>query len=565
MIKINKAELLFPILIFLAIFICWEIASRMSFEMLFILPPPSRILSQMWQKDDRLIYHTGVTFKTMAGGITLALIVAFPLAWIMVLWKTARLVFQPVFVIAQCVPMFALAPMMVLWFGWGYTAIVVPTALMIFLPLTMNVYQGIQSTPHHFLDYFRIHQATPWQMLYKLQLPWAAPHIFAGLRVAAAIAGIGAIAGEWAGAQEGLGLLMLESRRGMDLEMMFGALFCLMLLSLGFYGIIALIERQVFRYKFVHLMHRAVVASCFLLTLFGFSSCQTEQSELKLSEQHEQNLQETRLVLDWLPNPNHVPLYVGIEKGYFSQHGIKLKLHKIQNAADPIPYLQAGQTELAISYMPTMIKAIAHGANVTPIGVLIPQPLNALIYRIDSSIKTAADLNGKVFGYCVDGSGTKILDDILEQNGIVPSEKRNVSFDLVGTLGTKQVDVIYGAFWNIECEQLHILGIDTNFIELTDLGYPTYYELIVLAKKDSVQAGQEFFVGFQAALQQSIDFCQNYPEESFEIYLAANLDKGEKAREWERASWHRTYPLLAKTQKIDQNVWKVHAEWLNSQ
>ena len=123
--------------------------------------------------------------------------------------------------------MFALAPLMVFWFGWSYKAIVIPTALMLFFPLTMSIYHGFLSIPRDLLDYFTLHQATPWQLFSKLELPWALPHIIAGLRITVAIAGMGAVAGEWAGGQAGLGLLMLESRRGVDLEMTFAALFCL--------------------------------------------------------------------------------------------------------------------------------------------------------------------------------------------------------------------------------------------------------------------------------------------------------------------------------------------------
>lgn len=536
----------FAVLIFV-----WEYATQIYDHMLLILPPPSGILYQMTLNYQRLFYHSWETFKVMIGGIFLSLLVAFPIAWMMSLWSTASIILQPIFVIAQCIPMFALAPMMVLWFGWSYTAVVIPTTLMIFLPLTMNIYQGIKSTPIHFIEYFRIHQATPWQMLYKLQVPWALSNIFAGLRVAAAIAGIGAIAGEWAGAQAGIGMLMLETRRGADLEMMFAALFCLMLLSLSLYGVIALIERQLFRRKFVHLAQKAVVISSCLLTLLGMSSCQSNSAK-----------NETRLVLDWLPNPNHVPLYVGIEKGFFEKRGIKLHLLKIHDASDPLPHLASGQTELAISYMPSAIHAINQGANLKPIALLIPEPLNALIYRRDSGIKVPSDLNGKTFGYCVDGFGTKGLNYLLSVNQIIPKEKQNVSFDLVMTLGLKKVDVVYGAFWNIECEQLRSLGIETEHFKLTDLGIPTYFELVVMAREGSHESTPQFVMPFREALQESIDFCQLHPSEAFSIYVKANPDKSEKTRKWEYEAWQKTLPLFAQDQIIDTEVWNSYAVWL---
>lgn len=539
------------VLSFIILMLFWEFFSRLLFEMSFVLPPPSRIALQLWERHDRFLFNMWKTFQVMVGGFTIALFAAFPLAWIMALKRPARLFLQPLFVITQCVPMFALAPIMVFWFGWSYTAIVIPTALMIFFPLTMNIYQGLRETPSHLLNYFRIHQATPWQMLYKLQLPWALPHIFAGFRISAAIAGIGAVAGEWAGAQSGLGLLMLESRRGADLEMMFGALFCLLAISLSLYSVIAVMERVFSRYKFVHLARIGMMA-CLMLLGLNVTGCQSNSSATK---------QQTRLALDWLPNPNHVPLYAGLHKGIFAKHGINLQIQMLHDLGGVL-YLSSGQTDLVVYYMPSMIRAMSRGNKVKPIAVLIPQPLNAIIYRKDGQINSIADLNGKVVGYCIDGSKTAILDYLLDSNEISPKEKRNVSFDLVSTLGTKQVDAIYGAFWNIECEQLRSLGIETDHFPLVDFDMPNYYELLILAREGSVQASDSFASSLQLAIQECIDFCRANPEEAFEMYAMANPDKSNSTLKWEKKSWYKTIPLLARNQEIDPRVWQTFAKWL---
>jgi NitT/TauT family transport system substrate-binding protein len=248
---------LLPLLAFGVLVILWEFTSNQWGNHRLVLPSPSSILGRIIQTPERFLFHTKVTFFEMIGGFVFAFLVAFPLAWMMDQWESARDILQPLFVIVQCIPMFALAPIMVIWFGWSYAAIVVPTTLMIFFPLTMNIYQGFRSTPDYLKDYFRVHQATQTQLLFKLQLPWAKSHIFAGFRIAAAIAGIGAVAGEWAGAQAGLGLLMIESRRATDLETTFGALFCLATMSLSLYGLITLLEKKVF----TRCMHAKITAN----------------------------------------------------------------------------------------------------------------------------------------------------------------------------------------------------------------------------------------------------------------------------------------------------------------
>lgn len=545
-----KQRLIYPLAAFIILVAIWEISSRHFAENLFILPAPSAIVERIVEKSDRFLFHTLITLSEMLVGAGLAILASFPLALGMYRWQSARLVLQPLFVFIQCMPMFALAPIMVMWFGWGYTAIVVPTALMIFFPLTINIYQGLKSTPNSYIEYFKINQATSFQIFLKLQLPWAVPHLFSGLRVAAAVAGIGAVAGEWSGAQSGLGILMLESRRATDLETTFGALFCLAFISLALYSIILLMENITLKVK--PMPTKALVA---LLAFLGMMLGGCQQSETS---------GETRLLLDWLPNPNHVPLYVGVEKGFFEQYGINLSIQKVSDPADAIPYVTSGKAELALFYMPDTIRAIERGANIKPIGILFKQPLNAVIFRKTEKIKKPADLNGKVVGYCVDGTGTVVLDYILEKNQIEPLEKRNVSFDLVSTLGTNKVDAIYGAYWNIECEHLESLGIQTDHFDLRDLSYPNYYELIVVAQNNSNQTDPGFVEAFQRALQASIDYSVQNPDEAFDIYLKANPDKGAKTSAWEKQSWNKTYPILTLDQHFDNEVWQKLRAWVRS-
>jgi len=539
-------QLLFPFLAILFIFFMWEMSSQFFVEHYFVLPPPSAIFSRIWEKWDRFMWHTKITVGEMIGGFVIAFLAAFPLAWIMSLWKPVNFMLQPIFIAIQCVPMFALAPIMVFWFGWSYKAIVIPTALMIFFPLTMNIYQGLKSVPTQLMDYFRINQATRWQTFIKLQLPWAMPHIFAGFRISAAIAGIGAVAGEWAGAQSGLGPLMIESRRATDLETTFGALFCLTFVSLSLYSLIALMEKRMATRKTTGHLDKIVACGIILFCGLLVTGCQKTEESGK----------QTRLLLDWLPNPNHIPLYVGQDKGFFAESGIDLLITKLQDPSDSIPLVTSGQADLALFYMPDTIRAIQRGADVEVVGVLFKKPLNGFIFREGEGIKNPKDLNGKSLGYCLDGSGTTVLDYILEKNQITPNDKKNVSFDLVGTLGTKQVDVIYGAYWNIECEHLRALGVNTQYFDLIQMGYPNYYELVVLAKEKSPQTHLEAVSSFKKALQKSIDYSAAHPEEAFEIYLKANPDKSLNTANWERQAWYKTYPHLASDQEMDEKCSK---------
>lgn len=550
--------------VFAIALVIWEVFSYFNQNFIFVLPAPSQVIARLWEKGDRFLFHTNVTFQEMIWGGGIAFLAAFPLAWMMDLFKSARAILQPLFIIIQCVPMFTLAPIMVIWFGWSSTAIIVPTALMIFFPLTMSIYQGLRAVPQELLDYFKANQATTWQIFSKLKLPWALPHIFGGFRVSTAIAGIAAVAGEWAGAQTGLGVLMVESRRDTDLETTFAALCCLTALSCLLYVVAVGCEylaaqrrplKVIFRQLFTQMPLRT---STFLLAALGLIgvSCQSQESFNKGEP--------VRLTLDWLPNPNHIPLYVGINKGYFSEEGIHLVLHKLQEPGHTTPYLTSGQVELTLSYMPHTIRVTNKGAEILPIGILIKEPLNAIIYREDLTIGKPQDLSGKTIGYCTGSKDCAFMDAFLAENKIAPGTKRNVGFDLVTCLGTGMVDAIYGAYWNIESQHLRSLGIQTKYFKLSEFGIPNYYELIVLARKNSTQADPEFIHRFQTALQRSIDYAKTHPEEAFEIYAKLQPDKSEKTKQWELEAWKITIPALANSQEVSGEVWRAFEQWLKN-
>ncbi len=546
--KVKK--IFFFLLVFSLLLLLWEAVCCRFRDMLFVRPAPSLISRTLWELRANFWFHTCITLKEMLLGFFFALTLAFPLAWTMLRYVTTRSLLQPLFVIIQCVPMFALAPIMIVLFGWTETAIIIPTALMIFFPLTLNIYQGLRATPRAFLEYFAINRATGWQTLTKLRLPFARAHIFAGFRISAAIAGVGAIAGEWAGAQAGLGVLMLESRRNLDLEITFGALFCLTLMSTLLYGGVVLIENLPQKWQLEwqgRLLKRkpAIATLGILILLF---SCTHEKKQ-------------TRLLLDWLPNPNHVALYAGKEKGFFAAEGIDLQIQKMFECGGGIGYLTSHQADLAISHLPSTVKAASKGANIKIIGQIVDRSLRSLIYLKDERVVAPQDLSGKIFGYCIGGPDTSFLDYMLSMAAIKPIEQKNVSTDMIAPLGTGNVDFIYGGYWNVEPHLLRSLGIETDYFTFRDLGLPEYHELIVIANGDTFESSPEFVERFARALQRSLDFARSNPEDAFALYQTCNGDKSKRTVAWERESWEKTAPLLSKNQEIDFEMVESYYEW----
>lgn len=539
-------------------FLLWETLARLQPTLLFILPAPSAIFKTLWEHKERLLFHSGVTLQEMLGGFLFALLLSFPISFIMIRSTAARSLLQPLFIAIQCLPMFTLAPLLVIWMGWGYATIALPTALMILFPLTLSIYQGLKATPQELLEFFKSNQATTLQTFFKLRLPWALSHIFAGLRIGAAMAGIGAIAGEWAGAQEGLGILMLESRRNTDLEMTFSALFALTVMSLGFYGMIALAEKSLGERR----MRSTKYSSLIKKSGLSFAVVLFASLFFSLIPSNAQQSQKSRLLLDWLPSPTHIPLYVGVEKGFFASEGIPLTIQKMHENGGGIDYLSSGQVDLLVGHIPSALRAVSRGGAIKVIGQIIDEPLCCLIYHKDTTIHSPQDLSHKTLGYCIGSSDTSLLNAILEEGQVYPLERQNIGVDLTTALATKRIDVLYGGYWNTEPAQLAALGIAVDFFTLTDLSIPTYCELVILAATDSPQTSPTYITSFKHALQNSIDYCRAHPDEAFAIYLRHNKDKRLKTLLWEKASWLTTLPTLAQDQSLNEDSLKDFALWL---
>ena len=142
---------------------------------------------------------------------------------------------MPLLIISQAVPVFAIAPLLVLWLGYGMASKIAMAVLIIYFPVTAACYDGLRNTPQSWLQLAQTLQISPQAMLFKVRLPAALPALASGLRIAVSIAPIGAVVGEWVGSSEGLGYLMLQANARMQIDLMFAALFLLLLIALCLY------------------------------------------------------------------------------------------------------------------------------------------------------------------------------------------------------------------------------------------------------------------------------------------------------------------------------------------
>nr|WP_070963803.1 ABC transporter permease [Vibrio sonorensis] len=201
----------------------------------FILPPPAAVLERLIERYDVLLKHTLVTGQEILLGLLLGLVMGLVFALQMLMFKPVKRWLLPVLIASQAVPVFAIAPVLMLWLGYGIASKVVMAAIIIFFPVTTCCYDGLRNTPKGYLDLAQTMGATRWQRLRHIQLPAALPTLASGIRVAVVIAPIGAVVGEWVGSSAGLGYLMLQANARMIIDEMFAALFILAALSVALY------------------------------------------------------------------------------------------------------------------------------------------------------------------------------------------------------------------------------------------------------------------------------------------------------------------------------------------
>lgn len=210
----------------------------------YILPTPLQVLTTLLQQKSLILAQTLPTLAETLAGLGLGILFGCLAACMIALFQPLAIWFLPLLIISQAIPTFAIAPLLVLWLGFGIASKIVTTILMIFFPITSALYDGLHKTSPGWLDLATTMNATRLRIFWQLRLPAALPSLASGIRIAAVAAPIGAIVGEWVGASQGLGYLMLNANARMQIDMMFAVLLVIITLSLMLYfGIDQLLRR----------------------------------------------------------------------------------------------------------------------------------------------------------------------------------------------------------------------------------------------------------------------------------------------------------------------------------
>jgi len=232
-----------PVLLMFFILAMWEVLVRLIDIPAFVLPAPTAIVSTIVTDRGIIFRHLTVTLFEIGCGYLLAVTMAFIISLATVYSTAFRRGALPLIVAAQTIPVIAIAPILVIWFGYNAMPRIIITALVAFFPMAISFVTGLQSVTPDFVSFFRSLNASELQIFLKLRLPSGLASIFAGLKVATTLAVVGATISEWVGASEGIGYLMAQDSTQFNTTRVFASLVVLGAFGMAFFALVGLIER----------------------------------------------------------------------------------------------------------------------------------------------------------------------------------------------------------------------------------------------------------------------------------------------------------------------------------
>lgn len=269
------------------------------------------------------------------------------------------------------------------------------------------------------------------------------------------------------------------------------------------------------------------------------------------------------ILLDWFVNPDHAPLIVAKEKGFFAKHDLDVELIEPSDPSAPPRLVAAGQGDVAVNYQPQLHVQAAEGLPLTRIGTLVATPLNTLIVLEDGPIKEIADLKGKKIGYSLAGFEDALLGTMLGNHGVSIDDVEliNVNFSLSPSLYSGQVDAIIGGYRNFELNQMEIEGKPGKAFYVEEEGVPPYDELILTVRNDAVDDPR--YARMLDALEEGVQYLINHPDDSWDAFISAypNLDD-----ELNIKAWADTLPRFAlRPAAIDRARYSRFADYMVKQ
>ena len=267
------------------------------------------------------------------------------------------------------------------------------------------------------------------------------------------------------------------------------------------------------------------------------------------------------LMLDWFVNPNHGPIVIAQERGYFADQGLDVEIQEPADPSTPAKLVAAGKVDLAVTYQPSLTMDVAAGLPLVRASTLIATPLNTLMVLDNGKNDTLADLKGKKIGIAIAGNEEATIGTMLAQESVEFTDVQtiNVGWALSSSLASGKVDAIWGGLRNFETNQLALEGFKAKAFFPEEHGVPAYDELIFVA--NAKQHDDEAIKAFNKALEQATTYIVNHPQESWSEFVAYSPDT--LNNELNQRAWNDTLTRFAlRPSAVDLKRYDDYAQFM---
>lgn len=279
-----------------------------------------------------------------------------------------------------------------------------------------------------------------------------------------------------------------------------------------------------------------------------------------ISAMANERLKSLTVILDWFVNPQHAPLIIAQEQGFFKQHGLKVNIIAPADSNDGPKLVAVGKADIAISYQPELYLQVDNGLPLVRIGTLVSVPLGVIAVLQDSKIHSLADLKGKTIGYSMSGVNIAILATMLQYHGVQLKDVKliNVHYNLVQALLSHHVDAISDAQYNFEIPELALAKHPARVFYPEKNGVPPYDELIFLANRHCINDPR--LLAFMQAVQQGAEFIHQHPLASWRLLIKHHPELNNQLN---KEAWKITQPLFAVTPlQLNTQSYRDFAQWM---
>ncbi len=245
----RTVKLILPLLLASLVILLWSVWATRDKDLQWIIPTPGAILKVFATHPGLLLSHAFTTVLETLVGLGLSIFLGSLIALAMDGWKPVKQMLYPFVIASQTIPIIALAPLFILWFGYGISAKIFIVTLVCFFPIAINLYDGFRQVPVEYLRLFRSMKASSWQTFRMLKIPSALPAFFTGLKLAVSYSVMAAIIGEWLGGEDGLGIYMTRAAKSYQISHVFAIIVIISFFSLVLYGFVMVFERVFLRWQ----------------------------------------------------------------------------------------------------------------------------------------------------------------------------------------------------------------------------------------------------------------------------------------------------------------------------